>query len=57
MTTTSPLHAATAAAFRSAAEAYESVARVLERRNPSASARYLALAGAQRQRLAPASLV
>ena len=51
MTSTPSLHAATAAAVRSTADAYEAVARVLERRDPSASLRYLALAVSQRQRL------
>jgi hypothetical protein len=54
MTSRTTLHAATAAAMRSTAEAYEAVARVLDQRDPTASLRYLALAGSQRLRLTAA---
>lgn len=54
MTPTPTLHVATAAALRSTAAAYEAVARVLERRDPPAALRYLALAGSQRRQLVDA---
>lgn len=53
MTSTSTtLHAASATAVRTTAEAYEAVARVLDQRNPAAALRYIALASSQRQKLA-----
>jgi hypothetical protein len=56
MTSTTTMHAATAAAMRSTAEAHEAAARVLDRRDPTASLRHLALAGSQRLRLTAAVL-
>lgn len=51
MNSSPAMHAATAAALRSTADAYEAVARALERRDPSVALRYLTLAGSQRRQL------